>query len=106
MDVGNISQVQSDDSGDKSGKTFEKTIAILTHGASSRPGVRARSEDMAPEPAGVQHHEQTYSHSHFKVYKRRWLGLGQLVLLNVVVSWDVRLYPLLTSSQATSRLCR
>lgn len=25
----------------------------------------------------------------FKVYKRRWFGLLQLVLLNVVVSWDV-----------------
>jgi hypothetical protein len=33
--------------------------------------------------------EQTYSHTHFKVYKRRWFGLAQLVLLNVVVSWDV-----------------
>jgi hypothetical protein len=25
----------------------------------------------------------------WKVYKRRWFGLLQLVLLNVVVSWDV-----------------
>jgi len=25
----------------------------------------------------------------WRVYKRRWFGLGQLVLLNVVVSWDV-----------------
>lgn len=25
----------------------------------------------------------------YKVYKRRWFGLVQLVLLNVVVSWDV-----------------
>ncbi|KAF2449559.1 MFS general substrate transporter [Karstenula rhodostoma CBS 690.94] len=30
----------------------------------------------------------TYSHTHFKVYKRRWFGLAQLVLLNIVVSWD------------------
>jgi hypothetical protein len=36
---------------------------------------------------------KSYSHAHFKVYKRRWFGLAQLVLLNVVVSWDVsRLY--------------
>ena len=27
----------------------------------------------------------------FKVYKRRWIGLLQLVLLNIVVSWDVSL---------------
>ena len=25
----------------------------------------------------------------YKVYKRRWFGLVQLVLLNIVVSWDV-----------------
>lgn len=26
----------------------------------------------------------------YRVYKRRWFGLTQLVLLNIVVSWDVR----------------
>lgn len=26
----------------------------------------------------------------YKVYRRRWFGLIQLVLLNIVVSWDVR----------------
>lgn len=26
----------------------------------------------------------------YKVYKIRWFGLMQLVLLNIVVSWDVR----------------
>lgn len=25
----------------------------------------------------------------FKVYKRRWFGLIQLTLLNIIVSWDV-----------------
>ena len=29
------------------------------------------------------------SDTQFKVYKRRWFGLIQLVLLNIVVSWDV-----------------
>ncbi|KAF2749855.1 MFS general substrate transporter [Sporormia fimetaria CBS 119925] len=33
-------------------------------------------------------HRESYSHTHFKVYKRRWFGLAQLVLLNIVVSWD------------------
>ena len=27
----------------------------------------------------------------YKVYKRRWFGLMQLVLLNIIVSWDVSL---------------
>jgi hypothetical protein len=40
---------------------------------------------------------KSYSHAHFKVYKRRWFGLAQLVLLNVVVSWDVS-YLIFTSS--------
>ena len=34
---------------------------------------------------------KSYSQAHFKVYKRRWVGLAQLVLLNIVVSWDVRI---------------
>ena len=25
----------------------------------------------------------------YKVYKRRWFGLAQLILLNIIVSWDV-----------------
>lgn len=32
---------------------------------------------------------KSHSHTHFRVYRRRWFGLAQLVLLNVVVSWDV-----------------
>jgi len=38
---------------------------------------------------GLGKKKESYSHTHYKVYKRRWLGLGQLVLLNIVVSWDV-----------------
>lgn len=30
----------------------------------------------------------------YRVYKRRWFGLLQLVLLNIVVSWDVRYHEL------------
>jgi hypothetical protein len=29
----------------------------------------------------------------YKVYKRRWFGLFQLALLNIIVSWDVSLSP-------------
>ena len=29
----------------------------------------------------------------YKVYKVRWFGLAQLVLLNIVVSWDVSFPP-------------
>jgi hypothetical protein len=37
--------------------------------------------------------ERRTDHTHYRVYKRRWLGLCQLVLLNIVVSWDVSLPP-------------
>ncbi len=30
------------------------------------------------------------NHVEYKVYKRRWFGLGQLVLLNIILSWGVR----------------
>lgn len=26
----------------------------------------------------------------YRTYKRRWFGLAQLVLMNIIVSWDVR----------------
>jgi hypothetical protein len=46
---------------------------------------------------------RTYSHTHYKVYKRRWFGLLQLVLLNIVVSWDVSLiFPLIPFDLPTS----
>jgi len=37
----------------------------------------------------------------YKVYKRRWFGLVQLVLLNIIVSWDVS-SPLKSASLRTS----
>ncbi|RAR16461.1 MFS general substrate transporter [Stemphylium lycopersici] len=37
---------------------------------------------------GGRSKRQSYSHAHYRVYKRRWVGLAQLVLLNIVVSWD------------------
>ena len=30
------------------------------------------------------------THVEYKVYKRRWFGLVQLILLNIVESWGVR----------------
>lgn len=33
----------------------------------------------------------------YKVYKRRWFGVVQLTLLNIIVSWDVSLIPFSSS---------
>lgn len=47
---------------------------------------------------------KSYSHAHFKVYKRRWFGLAQLVLLNIVVSWDwLTFAPMSTTAAAYYR---
>lgn len=40
------------------------------------PGIAAGAEDAAVS---------------YKVYKRRWFGLVQLTLMNIIVSWDVRI---------------
>lgn len=39
----------------------------------------------------------------YKVYKRRFFGLAQLVLLNIVVSWDVREIPYLIAPKSRRR---
>ena len=44
----------------------------------------ARDESRMPEISHVA------AAAHPRVYKRRFFGLAQLVLLNVIVSWDVR----------------
>ena len=45
----------------------------------------------AAAPAGIE----------YKVYKRRWFGLAQLTLLNIIVSWDVSI--LITIVKAPTR---
>lgn len=43
-----------------------------------------------PPPAGCEDSSSSAaSQPAYKVYKRRFWGLAQLVLLNIVVSWDV-----------------
>lgn len=39
--------------------------------------------------ASVYEQHQPTQHVEYRVYKRRWFGLIQLVLLNIAVSWDV-----------------
>jgi hypothetical protein len=48
---------------------------------------RATSRDAFLHPSATLQFEDSGAH---RVYKRRFFGLAQLVLLNVVVSWDVR----------------
>lgn len=45
--------------------------------------------------------EVTGDQTVYKLYKRRWFGLIQLVLLNIVVSWDVSLHSNSKSAMST-----
>ena len=42
---------------------------------------------QSPEQNTIQ---QAVAPTVYRTYKRRWFGLLQLVLLNIIVSWDVR----------------
>jgi FLVCR family MFS transporter 7 len=59
-----------------------------------RSGSALNNEDFSvpsevlAESRGSDHPQQ------YRVYKRRWFGLFQLVLLNIIVSWDVSLFDL------------
>ena len=52
-------------------------------GGSSKDGSGAGAHALAHAPT-----EMPFS-TEYRVYKRRWFGLFQLVLLNIIVSWDV-----------------
>ena len=47
----------------------------------------------------------TPGHREYKVYKRRWFGLMQLVLLNIIVSWDVSIATVLVVDLRSFNLC-
>jgi hypothetical protein len=67
--------------------------------------VRSDDELLEAESTTTRHHDELADHTlqsngapaertvtggvEYKVYKRRWFGLIQLVLLNIIVSWDV-----------------
>lgn len=90
-----IAHTQSNDGMLKSAARVEEEEEATRTGASGSGSSQAREGDVeeAREGGGrwkrLGRKKKTYSHAHFKVYKRRWFGLAQLVLLNVVVSWDV-----------------
>jgi hypothetical protein len=57
-------------------------------------------DDSTPGDTNANHNhnsvedvERTSDGQKYRVYKRRWFGLIQLVLLNIVVSWDVSCFP-------------
>jgi len=77
----------SDGIGDKNGAL--ETVNTATTGESSSNPSRGTQDGLirdAPE-AGEAH--VSNATRRYRVYKRRWFGLFQLTLLNIIVSWDV-----------------
>lgn len=62
----------------------EETVAIR------QASETADMTEHAHSQSGLQDEERGITRTgEYKLYKRRFLGLIQLVLLNIVVSWDV-----------------
>ena len=71
-------------------------MAAVNSVIESQPGAEARYTDEAnhaePSRPSAVVEDETQPNEElmvYKVYKIRWFGLMQLVLLNIVVSWDV-----------------
>lgn len=106
-----IAQTQSNDGMLKNAALVQGVSADGNGGSSASEAQAVGSASEEPRQRGWKgfgrrKNKQSYSHAHFKVYKRRWFGLAQLVLLNIVVSWDVGSRPSLsiTTGQLFSTL--
>ena len=62
-----------------------ETFEFARNGESSSSTAQGRSNGNVV----AQHQHVPGRTLRFKVYKRRWFGLLQLTLLNIIVSWDV-----------------
>ncbi|KAL5403450.1 hypothetical protein PMIN06_009762 [Paraphaeosphaeria minitans] len=88
----------SDGSNGKDGASYREHIPEVEPARNGESSSTQRGGDVVEESEPATHEgarrwwkrgpRGPYSRAHFKVYKRRWFGLGQLVLLNIVVSWD------------------
>jgi hypothetical protein len=94
-----VAQIKSNEGMLKNAATVDEGVVdSRPEGSSAAPHVRVGEEEEVRANTTRRRpwarKRKSYSHAHFKVYKRRWFGLAQLVLLNVVVSWDVSIYPI------------
>lgn len=82
-----LEEVRSDDellSGEPSGPRSGRSWGIRRKKSAENQNARHNGTEMT----GV---DQAGGHVVYKVYKRRWFGMIQLALLNIIVSWDVSL---------------
>lgn len=84
------------------GNTWVESVTNTLSGTNSRarpggPVDGSSTRGLTRTVSGLS----TRSHIKFQVYKRRFFGLGQLILLNIVVSWDwIAFAPVSTTAAA------
>ena len=86
MEMGDLSPQQTRD--DKHPSRLEERYTDSQgngEASGSRPSAAGEEEEFAPINGG---------RTEYRVYKIRWFGLTQLILLNIVVSWDVSTIPI------------
>lgn len=66
-------------------RDVEKDVVCTPHVSETAPDSTKRTQEQSDS----QDNGETPPLTTYKVYKRRFIGLAQLVLLNIVVSWDV-----------------
>ncbi len=72
---------QSDEQGKSAARVQEHYTEGDIGGEDRRSRIITETENAVADPV--------VGHVQYKVYKRRWFGLIQLVLLNIIISWDV-----------------
>lgn len=67
------------------------SVEVLDTARTGESSTNARQDESGVAADANEHGEVHVSNGphHFKVYKRRFFGLLQLTLLNIIVSWDV-----------------
>ena len=65
----------------------DKAPGVIEH-ESRESNSQGQSSYSAPDPE-VNDTPNGITPPSYRVYKRRWFGLVQLVLMNIIVSWDV-----------------
>lgn len=71
-----------------SGANHGVSASSMSNGQTSRPAGSVETASTRGLTRTISGRLSTHSQVKFKVYKRRFFGLFQLVLLNIVVSWD------------------
>ena len=82
---------------ERSGDESQQSHIERTYSDGELEATRTRSTSEGDEVALASGQNVVY-----RVYKIRWFGLTQLILLNIIVSWDVS--RIVTSVQYTTRI--